>query len=149
MQESFWMTIGALASAAGVNVETIRYYQRLGLLAEPARPPGSVRRYGEDALERIRLVKRAQRLGFSLAEIGLLFRLDARRDRRRAHELAVAKMADIDGRIADRAAMRLALQALVAACEAGDANLPCPIVEAFRGAVPKGQPDAPPTSPGN
>ncbi|MFO1351207.1 MAG: MerR family transcriptional regulator [Gammaproteobacteria bacterium] len=127
------MTIGQLAQAAQVNVETIRYYQRLGLLAAPQRPYGSIRRYGDAELERIQFIKRAQRLGFTLAEIALLFTLDATRDRQQAHHLAVRKIEEIDQRVADLRAMRAALRQLVEACEAGDANLPCPIVEAFRG----------------
>ena len=61
------LTIGRVAAAAGVNVETIRFYQRLGLLAEPARPPGGVRRYGSEFVARLRFIKRAQQLGLSLA----------------------------------------------------------------------------------
>jgi MerR family transcriptional regulator, mercuric resistance operon regulatory protein len=127
------MTIGELARAAGVGVETVRYYQRLKLLDEPARAYGSIRRYGGDILERIQFIKRAQALGFTLAEIHALFRLDAKRDRHRAHRLAQAKISEINRRLTDLAAMRSALQQLIDACEAGDAALPCPIVEAFRG----------------
>jgi MerR family transcriptional regulator, mercuric resistance operon regulatory protein len=130
------MTIGQLAHAAGVGVETVRYYQRLKLLSEPARARGSIRRYGPDSQERIQFIKRAQRLGFTLTEIKVLFALDARRDRHRAHRLAQAKVAELDQRLADMIAMRTALQELVEACEAKDQSLPCPIVEAFRG---KGQ----------
>jgi MerR family transcriptional regulator, mercuric resistance operon regulatory protein len=127
------MTIGQLAVAAGVGVETVRYYQRLKLLDQPPRAYGSVRRYGGDALERIQFIKRAQALGFTLAEIQTLFRLDAKRDRHRAHRLAETKIVEIEQRLADLAAMRSALQQLVEACEAGDPELPCPIVVAFRG----------------
>jgi len=125
------MTIGQLARAGGVGVETVRYYQRLKLLDEPKRTYGAVRRYGDDTLQRIQSIKRAQRLGFTLSEIKTLFRLDAKRDRHRAHLLAQAKVTEIDQRLADMAAMQEALRELVAACEAGDADLPCPILEAF------------------
>jgi MerR family transcriptional regulator, mercuric resistance operon regulatory protein len=70
------LTIGAFAEAAGVNVETIRFYQRKGLLVEPDRPQGGIRRYGDVDVTRVRFVKAAQRLGFSLDEIGELLRLE-------------------------------------------------------------------------
>ena len=70
------MTIGALARAAGVNVETIRFYQRKGLMPEPDRPLGSIRRYSADELGRIRFIKSAQRLGFSLDEVAALLELE-------------------------------------------------------------------------
>ena len=69
------LTIGGVAKAAGVNVETLRFYQRLNLLEEPAKPPGGVRRYSDAAVSRVRFIKRAQELGFSLAEIRRLLRL--------------------------------------------------------------------------
>ena len=109
------MTIGQLAHAGGVGVETVRYYQRLKLLDEPTRAYGSVRRYGDGILERIQSIKRAQHLGFTLSEIKTLFRLDARRDRHRAHLLAQGKIVELDVRLADMAAMRAALHQLVAA----------------------------------
>lgn len=126
------MTIGDLARAGGVGVETIRYYQRLKLLENPARLHGTVRRYGIDALERVQFIKRAQRLGFSLAEIKIFYSLDAMRDRHRAHGLAKSKVEDIDRQISDLSAMKAALTHLISACEAGHPKLACPIVEAFR-----------------
>ena len=133
MNQTSSMTIGQLARAGGVGVETVRYYQRLKLLDEPRRAYGSVRRYGDDILERIQFIKRAQRLGFTLSEIKTLFLLDARRDRHRAHRLAQSKIIEIEQRLKDMSAMRSALRQLVSSCEAGDTKLPCPIVEAFRG----------------
>ncbi|HCD54689.1 MAG TPA: MerR family transcriptional regulator, partial [Halieaceae bacterium] len=70
------MTIGSLAKAAEINVETIRYYQRLGLMTEPEKPLGGIRRYDEDALARLRFIRRARWLGFSLEEIGELLKLE-------------------------------------------------------------------------
>lgn len=87
MNQTSAMTIGQLAGAAGVGVETVRYYQRLKLIPEPKRAFGSVRRYGDDIVQRIAFIKRAQRLGFTLSEIKTLFSLDAKRDRQRAHKL--------------------------------------------------------------
>lgn len=133
MNPTSFMTIGKLARAGRVNVETIRYYQRLKLLDEPKRAYGSVRRYGDDILERILFIKRAQGLGFTLSEIKTLLFLDARRDRHRAHRLAQSKIIEIEQRLKDMSAMRSALELLVSSCEAGDAHLPCPIVEAFKG----------------
>ena len=133
MNQTSSMTIGQLAQVGGVGVETIRYYQRLKLLDEPTRTHGSIRRYGDDTVERIRFIKRAQGLGFTLSEIKTLFLLDAKRDRHRAHRLAQSKIIEIEQRLKDMSAMRSALRQLVSSCEAGDAELPCPIVEAFKG----------------
>ena len=133
MDQTSSMTIGRLAQMSGVGVETVRYYQRLKLLDEPMRAYGSIRRYGGDTLERIRFIKRAQGLGFTLSEIKALSLLDAKRDRHRAHRLAQNKIIEIEQRLKDMSAMRSALRQLVSSCEAGDAELPCPIVEAFKG----------------
>jgi MerR family mercuric resistance operon transcriptional regulator len=94
------MTIGKLAQSAGVNVETIRYYQRLKLLEQPARPPGGVRRYAEAAVARVRFIKRAQELGFSLAEIHRLLRLGDPQSCGEARALAAEKRALVESRVA-------------------------------------------------
>ena len=125
------MTIGQLAKAAEVGVETVRYYQRRGLLPEPARPIGGFRYYESDALERLKSIKRAQQAGFSLADIAVLLRLDRVRDRQAAHRLAVRKVGEIDQQIENLKRLREALDALTRACERGAANVPCPILEAF------------------
>jgi MerR family mercuric resistance operon transcriptional regulator len=123
-------TIGGLAKAAGVGVETVRYYQRRGLLAEPARPPGEVRRYGETDLKRLRFIRSAQAAGFTLAEIKELLDLDAADDRARARELAQSRVAAIDAKIAELREARDALAALASAC-ARKRGGPCPILTAF------------------
>ena len=123
-------TIGGLAKAAGVGVETVRYYQRRGLLAEPARPQGEVRRYGEADVKRLRFIRSAQAAGFTLAEIGELLDLDASDDRARARELAGARVAAIDARIAELREARDALASLATAC-ASKRRGPCPILTAF------------------
>jgi MerR family mercuric resistance operon transcriptional regulator len=123
-------TIGRLAKAAGVGVETVRYYQRRGLLPEPARPPGEVRRYGESDLKRLRFIRSAQAAGFTLAEIKELLDLDASDDRARARELARARVAAIDVKIAELVEARDALAALATAC-ANKRGGPCPILTAF------------------
>jgi len=122
------MTIGALARASGVHVETIRFYQRRGLLPQPRRPVGGVRRYGEDAAARLMFIKRAQDIGFTLAEIAELLRLQ--RGCRDAHDLATAKLAAVERRIADLARIRKTLRDLVGRCEAGQ-SAGCPIIEAL------------------
>jgi MerR family transcriptional regulator, mercuric resistance operon regulatory protein len=123
-------TIGALAKTAGVGVETVRYYQRRGLLPEPARPPGEVRRYGEDDVKRLRFIRYAQAAGFTLNEIGELIALDASDDRARAHDLAQARVAAIDEKIAELRAARDALAGLASDC-ASKKRGPCPILKAF------------------
>ena len=123
-------TIGGLARAAGVGVETVRYYQRRGLLFEPARSPGEVRRYGDGDLKRLRFIRSAQAAGFTLNEIGELLALDVADDRKRARALAGARVAAIDERIEELRRARDALAGLAAAC-ARKAGGPCPILSAF------------------
>ena len=123
-------TIGALARAADVGVETVRYYQRRGLLPEPARPPGEVRRYGADDVKKLKFIRSAQAAGFTLAEIGELIALDASDDRARARELAQARVAAIDGKIEELREARDALAGLASDC-ASKRGGPCPILKAF------------------
>lgn len=123
-------TIGGLAEAGGVGVETVRYYQRRGLLSEPARPHGEVRRYGEEDLKRLRFIRSAQAAGFTLAEIGELLDLSASDDRPRAHDMATSRVAAIDRKIAELQEVRGALAGLANAC-ASSRKGPCPILTAF------------------
>jgi len=123
-------TIGGLAKAGGVGVETVRYYQRRGLLPEPARPHGEVRRYGEEDLKRLRFIRSAQAAGFTLNEIKELVDLDAADDRARARELAQARVAALDARIEELREARDALAELAKAC-AKKRGGPCPILSAF------------------
>ena len=123
-------TIGGLAKTAGVGVETVRYYQRRGLLSEPARPPGEVRRYGEQDLKRLRFIRSAQAAGFTLNEIKELLDLDAADDRARARELARDRVAALDERIEELRGARSALAALATAC-ANQRGGACPILSAF------------------
>lgn len=122
------MTIGRLAAAADVGVETVRYYQRRGLLAVPTPSAGQVRHYGDTALSRLRFIRRAQQLGFSLDEIAELLDLDENTDRTAARALAKEKLAQIDERMARMAAMRSALTELVSCCEHTSTAQPCPIL---------------------
>jgi len=125
-------TIGGLAKAAGVGVETVRYYQRRGLLAEPARPPGEIRRYGDDDLKRLRFIRRAQAAGFTLEQIGELLALDRTDDRARVRELATGRLAALGARISELEQSRAALERLRGACASGRKG-PCPILDAFDG----------------
>ena len=125
------MTIGGLAAAGGVGVETIRYYQRRGLLKEPARGPmGQVRRYGAPELRRLRFIRAAQAAGFTLEEIAQLLELHAVDDRARARSLAETRIAALDAKIAELVAARAALTRLAQSC-AISAKGPCPILGAF------------------
>ena len=123
-------TIGGLAKAAGVGVETVRYYQRRGLLPEPARPQGEIRRYGEADVKRLKFIRSAQAAGFTLSEIGELIALDASDDRPRARQLAQARVAAIDDKIAELRDARNALSGLARECESTRRG-PCPILKAF------------------
>ena len=123
-------TIGGLAAAAGVGVETVRYYQRRGLLPEPPRPHGEVRRYGAEDVKRLRFIRSAQAAGFTLNEIKELLDLDASDDRARARALAQARVAALDERIDELRRAREALAALASAC-ASKGRGPCPILTAF------------------
>ena len=123
------LTIGKLAASGGVGVETIRYYQRRGLLETPARADG-VRRYGSDDIRRLRFIRQAQAAGFTLEEIKELLDLDASDDRSRVRELANARVKSLDARIAELKGARDALRRLAQECGSGSAG-PCPILASF------------------
>lgn len=123
-------TIGGLAEAAGVGVETVRFYQRRGLLPEPPRPHGEVRRYGASELKRLRFIRSAQAAGFTLAEIGELLALDATDDRARVRALAEQRVVALDARIAELGKARAALAGLATTC-ASQRGGSCPILDAF------------------
>jgi MerR family mercuric resistance operon transcriptional regulator len=109
---------------------TVRYYQSRVFLPEPARPPGELRRYGEADVKRLKFIRTAQAAGFTLAEIKELIHLDASDDRPRARELAQARVAAIDEKIAELREAREALAGLATAC-AKKRGGPCPILTAF------------------
>lgn len=123
--------IGTLARQAGVNVETIRFYQRKGLLAEPERPYGGIRLYGADDVARVKFVKSAQRLGFNLDEVAQLLRLDDGTHCREAAGLAAARLADVRSRLLDLQRMESALSQLVAACNRQRGKVSCPLIAAL------------------
>jgi MerR family mercuric resistance operon transcriptional regulator len=121
------LTIGKLAKAAGVGVETVRYYQRRGLLAEPPTVSG-YRRYDTLHLERLNFIKRAQGVGFTLEEIAELMTLNDTRDHRLARSLASEKIRSIETRIEQLGKVADALRHLVRECECGGQEMPCPII---------------------
>jgi MerR family mercuric resistance operon transcriptional regulator len=123
------LTIGKLAEAVGVGVETIRYYQRRGLLETPARDR-EIRRYGSEDLRRLRFIRQAQAAGFTLEEIKELLDLDASEDRRRARELATARVQALDEKIVELQRARDALRRLARECRSGNYG-PCPILTSF------------------
>lgn len=129
MESHAQYTIAGLAGAAGVNVETVRYYQRRGLMPEPARPLGGVRHYGSSEVARLRFIKRAQGVGFTLAEIETLLRLRARQSCRATRELAAAKLEDMDARIRELRALRKELAVWMADCDANLEETACPVIE--------------------
>jgi MerR family mercuric resistance operon transcriptional regulator len=122
-------TISGLAKCGVVGVETIRYYQRRGLIDTPERG-GAVRRYGVSDVRRLRFIRAAQGAGFTLEEIGELIQLDRVDDRPRAREMATMRIAAIDAKIAELAAARASLSKLAKTCAAGAAGS-CPILDAF------------------
>lgn len=126
------MTIGRLAKAAGVNVETIRYYQRRGLLPEPPRPPGGQRRYPQAVLQRLAFIRRAQQLGFSLEEVRQLLDLAARGATTEVRHLAEQKLAVVASRLGELQRMHARLEALVAQSRRRGHGQPCAIVEALQ-----------------
>ena len=126
------LSIGAFAEAAGVNVETIRFYQRKGLLPEPNRPHGSIRRYGEADVARVRFVKSAQRLGFSLDEVDGLLTLDDGAHCDEARQLAEQKLVDVRSRLADLLRIESVLSTLVDDCCASQATVSCPLIAALQ-----------------
>jgi len=122
------LSIGSLAKAADVNVETIRYYQRRGLLDEPPKPLGGHRRYSASVAMRVRFIKRAQQLGFTLEEIKDLLVLEDGQSCRETRMLAERKLDLIEERIADLSRMRRLLKGLIAECVEGKRPRSCPII---------------------
>jgi MerR family mercuric resistance operon transcriptional regulator len=123
------LTIGKLAAAGGVGVETIRFYQRKGLLEQPTRD-GGIRRYGSADVRRLRFIRHAQAAGFTLEEIKELLALDSSQDRSRARDLARARVAGLEAKIRELRSAKEALERLAQDCADGEPG-PCPILNAF------------------
>ena len=129
------LTIGAFAGLAGVGVETIRFYQRRGLLPEPERPYGGIRRYGTVDVGRVKFVKAAQNIGFTLDEVASLLQLEDGTKCAQARNIAEHKLADVRHRLANLQRMEIALTDLVKRCAAGRGKVTCPLIASLQDAV--------------
>ncbi len=130
------MTIGRLARESGVGVETVRFYERKGLIEQPPKPQDAgFRVYSEETVRRIRFIRRAQEIGFSLREIDelLSLRADPATDSAEVRARAEAKLAEVEAKMAQLSDIRAALKDLIAACPGGGALRACSIMEAMEG----------------
>ncbi len=124
-------TIGTMAQSAGVNVETVRYYQRRGLMVEPDRPLGGIRRYSEDDLRRISFIKQCQALGFTLEEVAELLALDDGQHCHEAEAIAAHKLAIVRERLAHLQSIERLLGRLVTQCATNRGVVHCPLITAL------------------
>ena len=131
MRDTSGSTIGDLATAANVSVETIRFYQRKGLLPEPPRAYGQIRRYGASDVARVKFVKSAQRLGFSLEEVAALLRLDDGTHCDEARVMAEQKLDDVRSKLRDLRRIESVLKTLVADCCSSRGTVTCPLISAL------------------
>lgn len=127
------MTIGQLAKAAGVGVETIRYYQRRGILPTPSKPLGGHRHYSEGALKILAFIRRGQQMGFSLEEIAVLMTLRDGTHREEGRTRAKRKLEEMETRLAELNRMRRQLNSIVAKCDANRRKGGCPLISALEG----------------
>ena len=130
------MGIGAVAKAAGVGIDTVRYYERAGLVAPKGRLSSGYRRYSELEVSRLRFIRRAQSLGFSLKEIRELLALSSSRNVASVKRKAEAKLADVDRRLMELKRIRAGLSSLVEACPGHGLPESCPILQALGGESP-------------
>ena len=126
-------SIGAFAKAGGVGIETVRYYERRKLLAQPPRRHGSIRRYGEAELGRLRFIKRAQAAGFSLDEVGALIRFQKDQSCADTRALASAKLREVDSRLHELKRLRDDLRNWIAQCDSNPDKDCCPVLDALDG----------------
>lgn len=126
------LTIGSLAAEAGVNVETIRFYQRKRLLPEPPRPYGGIRRYGQAEVSRVRFIKAAQRIGFTLDEIAQLLQLEDGTQCRQARDIAQHKLAEVRQKLDNLRRMETTLAQLVKRCGASRGEVSCPLIASLQ-----------------
>jgi MerR family mercuric resistance operon transcriptional regulator len=125
-------TIGELAKVTGIHVETIRFYQRRGLLVEPQRPLGGIRRYGEAEAARIQFIKSAQKLGFSLDEVIALLILEDGTRCKEAREIAEQKLSAVRSKIANLSRMEETLSNLTMECTKRRGKICCPLISSLR-----------------
>jgi MerR family mercuric resistance operon transcriptional regulator len=126
------LTVGALADAAGVNVETVRFYQRKGLMPKPQRPAGGIRRYGQADLARLGFIKAGQRLGFSLDEVSELLKLEDGTHCDEARRLAERKLRDVREKLAHLRRIQFALSQLIGRCGSTRGAMKCPLIASLR-----------------
>ena len=134
------MTISRLAEAGGVHIETVRYYQRRGLLSEPARPAGGVRRYGAADVGRLQFIRRAQAMGFSLDEVADLLALKGQRACKETQLLTERKLAEVRRRLEGLRQLEAELEHLVDECCQAAMGAPCPTLDLL-GQTPSPRPD--------
>lgn len=125
------LSIGQLAKRAGVGVDTVRYYERDGLLAPAGRMASGYRRYGETELKRLRFIRRAKALGFSLADIRTLLSLNTERSVPKVKRAAEAKLVEVEEKLRELERVRAGLRALIAACPGHGSPAACPILAAL------------------
>lgn len=127
------LSIGQIARQAGVGVETVRFYEREGLLEEPARRASGYRQYAQDTVTQIRFIKRAQHLGFSLKEIAelLALRVDGQTSCDQVKERAAAKLAEVEQKMVELQRMRQALLQVASLCEGEGPSSHCPMLDAL------------------
>ena len=122
-------SISAFARAAGVGVETVRYYERRKLLTQPTRTRGSIRRYGEAELGRLRFIRRAQAAGFSLDEVQALIKIQRKSSCIDARAMAASKLREVEARLAELRRLRADLREWVAQCDANQDKSCCPVLD--------------------
>jgi len=127
------LTIGKVAKAVGIGIETVRFYERQGLIADPPRTTSGYRQYPAETVERLRFIRRAKDLGFTLNEIGELLglRIQGGQSCDAVRSLASEKLTDIEDRIADLERMATVLRSLVSSCDDGRESDACPILDAL------------------
>ncbi len=127
------LSIGQVARRAGVGIETVRFYEREGLLEEPLRRPSGYRQYSEQVVQRIHFIKRAQQLGFSLKEIAelLLLRVDAQTSCEEVQQRTEAKIAEVERKLIELQRMRQALLQVAALCTGQGPASACPMLDAL------------------
>jgi MerR family mercuric resistance operon transcriptional regulator len=130
------LTIGRLAALGEVTVETVRYYQRRGLLAVPSRRRGEIRRYGDEDLEQLRFIRRAQDMGFALSEIEHLIRLRTEGQCQQTRAIVAERLGAIEQQIASLSSYRKDLQAWIAVCDRSIPNRACPSLQRLRADTP-------------
>lgn len=125
------LTIGKTARSAGVSIDTVRFYERAGLLPKPTRTPSGYRLYATGDVERLKFIRRAKALGFTLEDIGELLELSTLGDIKRVRQKAEEKLADVDNRIRELRRVRRGLKQLIERCPGHGSIDDCPIIAAL------------------